>query len=328
VSFRSYVYNCALIGGWLALLGWALGRSPDLYWVPPFLPEGPDYLVLWQNGLKGLWLGLCVALGLAMVDAYWNLGMAFSLGALARMLTAALVGAVGGLLGGVLGQFLLDWKVTKELAPREQIALLVVGWTVTGILIGFAIAAFDVFIGRLRPEHRPAARRKVLRGTLGGLLGGALGGYLSVLLRNVWGEMFETKPSDELWSPTGMGFVVLGMCIGFLIGLAQVLLKDAWVKVESGFRAGRELLLVKASSSIGRAEGSDIALFGDATVEKSHACIEQHNDRYLLNDVGTPGGTFLNGRRITGPTPLRSGDLIQVGNALLRFSERRKRESA
>src|SRR5262249_49671581 len=280
---------------------------------------------LWNQAWKGLWLGLCVALGLALVDAFWNLGLPTSIGALTRVLTAAVVGALGGLLGGALGQVLLDWKVTKELSPNEQKGLLVLGWTLTGILIGFALGAFDAFISRFRRENRPAARRKVVRATFGGLLGGALGGYLSVLLRNLWNEFFESKPSDDLWSPTGMGFVVLGMCIGFLIGLAQVLLKDAWVKIESGFRAGRELLLVKVSTSIGRAEGSDIALFGDASVEKTHARIERHEDRYLLNDVGTSGGTYLNGQRITGPTPLRSGDLIQVGKAALRFSERRKR---
>ena len=40
-----------------------------------------------------------------------------------------------------------------------------------------------------------------------------------------------------------MGFVVLGLCMGLMIAVAQVVLKEAWLKVEAGFRKGRELLL-------------------------------------------------------------------------------------
>ena len=66
-----------------------------------------------------------------------------------------------------------------------------------------------------------------------------------------------------------MGFVALGMCIGLLIGLAQVILKEAWVRVEAGFRAGREMILSKPEVTIGRAESCDIGLFGDAKSRSS-----------------------------------------------------------
>jgi pSer/pThr/pTyr-binding forkhead associated (FHA) protein len=45
----------------------------------------------------------------------------------------------------------------------------------------------------------------------------------------------------------------------------------------------------------------------------------------LLYDEGTPGGTYVNDRRIDGPTPLRSGDLIRVGRNVIKFGERQKR---
>src|SRR5262249_50329502 len=121
-----------------------------------------------------------------------------------------------------------------------------------------------------------------------------------------------------------IGFVILGMCIGLLIGLAQILLKEAWVKVEAGFRAGREMILSKPETTIGRAEACDIGLFGDAKAEKLHAKILQQENSYLLDDVGTPGGTYLNGSKIQGPTPLHSGDEIRVGNSVLRFREKQK----
>src|SRR5262249_40561889 len=154
---------CALIGGWLALLGWALGRLDELYWAPPFLSE--DHLVIWKQAWKGLWLGLCVALGLALVDAFWDLGVPTSIGAVTRVLTAALVGAFGGLFGGALGQFLL--RMTSDPTSTNATVLVVAGWSLTGVLIGFAIGAFDILKSRLKPDDRPAARRKVFRATFG-----------------------------------------------------------------------------------------------------------------------------------------------------------------
>jgi len=117
----------------------------------------------------------------------------------------------------------------------------------------------------------------------------------------------------------------LGLCIGLLIGLAQIILKEAWIRVESGFRSGRELIVSKDLLTIGRAENCDIGLFGDPGVEKLHAKIVQRGGEYLIEDAGTPGGTFVNDRRIGGATPLRDGDAIRVGKCVLRFGERRKR---
>jgi len=110
-----------------------------------------------------------------------------------------------------------------------------------------------------------------------------------------------------------------------LIGLAQVLLKEAWVRVENGRRAGREMLLTRPATTIGRAESSDIGLFGDPGVEKTHACIVLRRHHYVLTDAGTTGGTFLNGQRLAQEMPLRTGDLIRVGDSLLRFGEKRIR---
>jgi pSer/pThr/pTyr-binding forkhead associated (FHA) protein len=68
-------------------------------------------------------------------------------------------------------------------------------------------------------------------------------------------------------------------------------------------------------------------MFGDAAIEKLHAKIVREDDRWVLLDADTPSGTLLNGQRITGPTPLHSGDTIQVGGAILSFGVR-TRESA
>jgi hypothetical protein len=158
-----------------------------------------------------------------------------------------------------------------------------------------------------------------------------LGGILAILIQAAFASsmlswMFRGKEPSQLWTPTAVGFVVLGACIGLLVSLAQIILKEAWIKVEAGFRPGREMILAKESTSIGRAESADIALFGDAGVERSHAHIIQRDGQYVLEDDGTPGGTFVNDVRVEKFTPLRSGDLIRMGGkSLLRFYERPKK---
>ncbi len=160
-----------------------------------------------------------------------------------------------------------------------------------------------------------------LKKTLNGIYGGSLGGFLGGVL---FGLMYPNNkiPRTDL----AIALVILGLCIGLFIGLAQVVLKEAWLKVAKGFRAGRELLLAKDETTVGRAESCDLGLFGDNGIERLHARILLKNNRYLLADADTPGGTFLNDQRISKPTPLKSGDVIRVGNSAIEFGERQKRK--
>jgi hypothetical protein len=157
------------------------------------------------------------------------------------------------------------------------------------------------------------------------LAGGLLGGFLYWALGKAWEQVFPGK--GNLWSPSATGFVALGLCIGLMIGLAQVVLREAWLRVEAGFRKGRELPLHKAELTLGRAESCDVGLFGDAAVSRLHARIRRRGGGYTIEDAGSTGGTFVNDAPVTGPRPLRSGDLIRLGNSLLRFRERQKRRA-
>jgi pSer/pThr/pTyr-binding forkhead associated (FHA) protein len=145
-----------------------------------------------------------------------------------------------------------------------------------------------------------------------------------MILDVVWGLLFRGT-TQVFWSPSAWGFVALGLCIGLLIGLAQVLLTQSWLRVEAGFRSGRELILSKAELTIGRAESCDIGLFGDPGVEKLHARLIRRGNAYFVQDAGTPAGTFVNDRRVTDETPLRDGDAIRLGRCVLRFRETRRR---
>jgi hypothetical protein len=263
--------------------------------------------------VMGLIVGLLVALALGLVDALWNLPSGQNVQRMLRVGACLLVGCLGGLIGGLFGQFLYD-KTEMELFR-------VLGWTITGLLIGLSIGLFEYVtaLAQKRPSAGPLA--KVLKGLGGGAVGGLAGGTLSVLCRN----LFQSENLSLYWSPSAIGFVALGLCIGLMVGLSQVLFREAWIRVQAGFRPGRELLLTKEETVIGRAEGSDVPLFGDPGVERRHARIVRRGDRFVLEHLGGASATFVNDTPVVGPTALKSGDLIRLGRSVLSFGERQKR---
>lgn len=303
MSLRLFVYWCTLCGGWAALAGWGLGR----------LIAGND--PLGSAGIKGMCLGMPIALALGVVDALWVFSLRQPRQVLPRVLACMAIGTVGGLLGGVAGQYLFnEWKNLPS--------LLVLGWAITGLMVGVSIGAFDFLRCWVRQEDLRGARRKVLRGVLGGTVGGLLGGFLYLQLRDSWVGLFPGR--NDLWSPSATGFVALGLCIGLWVGVAQVVLQEAFLRVEAGFRRGREILVARTPMTLGRAESCDLGLFGDNGIERLHARILRLGDRYLVEDAGSATGTYVNDVRIVTATPLRSGDLIRVGGARLRFIARQK----
>jgi hypothetical protein len=305
MSFRLFIYYCALLGGWAGLGGWALGRM-----------AAPAEGML-RTGVRGMWLGLAVAFGVGLIDAAQSVGWRRIGAVLLRLLTAMLIGAVGGFLGGLLG------------AALQEIHgfLFFIGWTVTGLLVGVSIAFFDFLSALIARKNMSGAMGKLIKCIIGGGVGGLLGGLLASAFNSIFYSMFGTGRSLEaFWTPTAAGFIAVGVMVGLLVGLAQVILKEAWIKVEAGFRPGREMILAKDRISIGRAEGMDIALFGDQGVEKTHAFIVVDAGRYYVEDAGTPTGTFVNDQRVSGRTALKSEDMIKLGTkSMLRFFEKQKR---
>jgi len=301
MTFTRFIYFCAIAGGWGALIGWGLGRG---------LVGGEGLL---GQGLRGLYLGLALAVLLALIDGLWNhASRPFLL--ILRVVVVGALGGLAGLLGGILAQALFSlWA-----------GFFVVGWTLAGLFIGLALGVFDLIGGLLHGGEVRGSVSKMRNGLIGGLLGGVLGGLFALYLRGYWAVLFAAKDEKALFSPSGVGMTVLGICVGLFIGLAQVLLKEAWLKVEAGFRKGREMILAGAETTIGRAETCDVGLFGDPQVERLHARIVRRGNDFLVEDAGSASGTYVNDERIDGPRLLRAGDIIRLGRCLLRFGERTK----
>jgi hypothetical protein len=76
------------------------------------------------------------------------------------------------------------------------------------------------------------------------------------------------------------------------------IVKDQWI-------------LNRTPVTLGRAPESDIQL-DVRWVSRTHARIRIEGHQYLIEDVGSKNGVFVNGQRVTSPRPLEDGDRVQI----------------
>ncbi len=91
----------------------------------------------------------------------------------------------------------------------------------------------------------------------------------------------------------------------------------ALLLVLRGPNAGARFLLDSAMTTTGRHPDSDIFL-DDVTVSRKHAVFQQDADSFVVRDVGSLNGTYVNRERIDSAV-LRSGDEVQIGKFRLVF---------
>jgi hypothetical protein len=244
-----------------------------------------------HDALLGAIVGALIAAFLASIEA-------LSVGQLrqaARGFSAGvLFGSFGGALGIVVGEILFG--IFNGLTGR------ILGWGVLGVAVGLAVGS----------AFGSATRRR--NATIGGLVGGALGGFFYESLTTKFPQAFGRA----------IAIIILGALIGFFIGLVTELLKRGWLMVvrsqSRNAREGREYPLLKGVTIIGRAEESDIGLFGDQTVLGNHAIIRREGKNFIISPTG--GQIFVNRHPVAGRYALKSGDRLEVGGTLFLFRER------
>jgi hypothetical protein len=92
----------------------------------------------------------------------------------------------------------------------------------------------------------------------------------------------------------------------------------ALVVRSGGGRAGEHFIPQGNRTTIGRSPDNDIFL-DDVTVSRKHAVLAQDGNQFLIEDLGSLNGTFVNRRRIESPMRLESGDEVQIGKYRLSF---------
>ena len=98
-------------------------------------------------------------------------------------------------------------------------------------------------------------------------------------------------------------------------GPLRTLLGSAWLSCPDG-----ETLPLNSPFNIGRSSKCRLCL-DDTRVSREHTLLQfdEAAGHWLVIDLGSTNGTYLNGQRIAKPVPLKNGDEIRIGNAVLLF---------
>jgi hypothetical protein len=250
---------------------------------------GGAWSVIFMAGFVGAAIGAGLAIVSGLSNGQWKQQVVRSLPGLGG-------GFLGGAIGGALGDFLFSFGI-----PRF------VGWMIMGMGIGVVEGLYE------------RSKTKIRNGLIGGGLGGMGGG----LMFGVVGSLFAD--TGQGMASRAIGFVILGIFIGAMIGLVQVVLKDAWLTVLDGYRAGRQLILSQNMTVLGRSEYCPLPFIGAANsdLELEHVHIYRNdNGTFDADDPGSQVGTLLNGQKLSSRQSLKDGDIIRLGGNYIRFSER------
>src|SRR5580692_9385088 len=81
--------------------------------------------------------------------------------------------------------------------------------------------------------------------------------------------------------------------------------------------AERRETFEKSEISVGRVQGNDLML-PKGNVSKHHARILSRDARFIVTDLKSTNGTYVNGRKTSQATIVREGDKIYIGDFVLR----------
>lgn len=83
----------------------------------------------------------------------------------------------------------------------------------------------------------------------------------------------------------------------------------------SGARIGQVETFRKAYIGLGRHPLSDVRFDAerDLDVSARHAAVIRQGDTFVVRDLGSTNGTFLNGQRVSGDAALKNGDVLAFG---------------
>lgn len=97
----------------------------------------------------------------------------------------------------------------------------------------------------------------------------------------------------------------------------EVLRLRAFLQITGGMELNRRYYLEYRDHFIGRSGEVDITLV-DESISRLHAKVIWRNDDFIIVDLNSKNGTFLNGTAVH-ECPLRSGDTVQIGKHSLQF---------
>jgi pSer/pThr/pTyr-binding forkhead associated (FHA) protein len=286
-----------LVGCLAGVLAWIIWEpsAPSSYYSPEWEMWSRNYI---------LTLSAFIGASVGAVNGFTkgSRGHAFREGGL---------GLLFGIIGGGLGlsvASMVEGMTHQSLGLGERVIEL----TAIGSCVGAGVGAATLSVNGM------------VQGLIGGTIAGAISGVTFDAVGQALGAMIlmaQHKTSGEVGGPSrALLGILLGGLIAMFVGLAELLMRSAWIRLSLGRNEGKEWAIDRAQVLIGRNELANIPLFGDSTVAAQHAYILKHGSEYLVADPGgSPHGVLLNGQRVNQQAKLFHGATIQVGNTVLQF---------
>ncbi|MCZ2156326.1 MAG: FHA domain-containing protein [Bryobacterales bacterium] len=285
-----YLGAAGLLG---ALAGWGLNE--------PFFIDGPDSswadMFMIPSVVAAVCLGCAVAESVvehsarkALVRGVIALGLGVPLGFVfdfvASFFYNILLALAAG--AGTLTPESPAWWACRSLA-----------WALFGASAGLVYGV----VGR--------SGKKLLYGLLGGMLGAGIGGAL-------FDPIALMVDSGGLSRAAGFG--LFGLATGVAIGLVESALKDRWLYVSAGPLAGKQFILYKTVTTLGRNQGCDIYLFKDPSIGEMHATFEMRGSHVWLM---ANGPVYISGQPVKRAL-LKNRDLVRIGRYSFLYQERQR----
>jgi predicted component of type VI protein secretion system len=85
--------------------------------------------------------------------------------------------------------------------------------------------------------------------------------------------------------------------------------------IQKGLTPGKVFELIQDELTIGRDITNRIVL-NDPEVSRKHAHLKLQSGSYVIEDLGSTNGTFVDGQRLIGPHLLRPGEIIMLGEKI------------
>ena len=249
---------------------------------------------------------------LPLTAALIGLALGAADGIVCRLPRRALLGGGVGLLTGFIGGFVfsfvagLAYKPIADAAANQMAAahritafaftVQLLGRTLAWTLVGMAMGLGQGIALR--------SKRLLMYGFIGGVIGGLLGGLLFDPIHFLVAG--ERAPSAHL---------------SRMIGIVELLARDAWLRMVEGPLAGKEFLLFKDAMKLGSSPKCDIYLFNDPLVADVHATLRSVGDHCEIENEHRPNPVLVNGRPAT-LSRLRHGDQIAIGRTVFVFERR------
>ena len=306
----------------LAVTGLAVAAIvvPD----PPAVPSGKATMTIEQLSAQSAAASMLL---FPLVASLIGLAVGAADGIVCRVFRRALLAGAIGLLVGFIGGFVSSIIAGLVYAPLNSVAMAqeadtASGLTTFGFLVqmvgrslAWCLAGMAMGLGNgiaLR------SKRLLLYGFIGGIIGGLLGGLLFDPIDLIL--VGADNPSAHWSRMIGLG--IAGATVGAMIGVVELLARDAWLRMVEGPLAGKEFLIFKDTMYIGSSPRSEVYLFNDDAIAPQHVAIRSVGENYEIEHLALDAPAYVNGSKYRRQR-LHHGDQIVLGRTVFVFQQRK-----